>query len=30
MGFADLRTWLDRFDAAGELKRVQAEVNWDR
>ena len=30
MGFADLRTWLDRFDAAGELKRVKAEVNWDR
>ena len=30
MGFADLRTWLDRFEAAGELKRVKAEVNWDR
>ena len=30
MGFADLRTWLDRFDAAGELKRVKAEVNWGR
>ncbi len=30
MGFADLRTWLDRFEAAGELKRIKAEVNWDR
>ena len=30
MGFADLRTWLDRFEAAGELKRVKAAVNWDR
>lgn len=30
MPFADLRTWLERFDAAGELKRVNAEVNWDR
>ena len=29
-GFADLRTWLARFEAAGELKRVKAEVNWDR
>ena len=30
MGFADLRAWLDRFEAAGELKRIKAEVNWDR
>jgi UbiD family decarboxylase len=30
MGFADLRTWLDRFESAGELQRVKAEVNWDR
>ncbi len=30
MGFADLRTWLDRFEAAGELKRIRAEVNWER
>ncbi len=30
MGFADLRTWLDRFEAAGELKRINAVVNWDR
>ena len=29
-GFADLRTWLDQFEAAGELKRIQAQVNWDR
>ena len=27
MGFEDLRVWLDRFDRAGELKRVKAEVN---
>ena len=30
MGFADLRTWLERFEAVGELKRVNAVVNWDR
>ncbi len=30
MGFADLRTWLDRFEATAELKRIKAEVNWDR
>ena len=30
MGFEDLRFWLDRFERAGELKRVKAEVNWDR
>ena len=30
MGFADLRTWLERFESAGELQRIQAEVNWDR
>lgn len=30
MGFADLRTWLDRFEAAGELQRIKAEVNWER
>ena len=30
MGFADLRTWLDRFEAAGELKRIRQEVNWNR
>ncbi|MBI4465415.1 MAG: UbiD family decarboxylase [Acidobacteria bacterium] len=30
MGFAELRTWLDRFEASGELRRIKAEVNWDR
>ena len=30
MGFSDLRTWLERFEAEGELKRIKAEVNWDR
>ena len=29
MGFGDLRTWLDKFEAAGELKRVTAEVDWN-
>jgi len=30
MGFEDLRTWLDKFERAGELRRIKAEVNWDR
>jgi 4-hydroxy-3-polyprenylbenzoate decarboxylase len=30
MGFADLRTWLERFESAGELKRIKAEVDWER
>jgi UbiD family decarboxylase len=29
MGFGDLRTWLHKFEAAGELKRITAEVDWD-
>ena len=30
MGFADLREWLQRFEAAGEMQRIKAPVNWDR
>jgi 4-hydroxy-3-polyprenylbenzoate decarboxylase len=26
---SDLRTWLDRVDAAGLLQRIQAPVDWD-
>ena len=25
----DLRTWLSRIEEEGELKRIQAEVDWD-
>jgi 4-hydroxy-3-polyprenylbenzoate decarboxylase len=30
MGFMDLREWLHLLDKAGELRRVAAEVDWDR
>ena len=30
MGFADLKTWMERFEAAGELKRITAPVDWNR
>lgn len=30
MGFLDLRQWLDRLEREGELRRVTAEVDWDR
>lgn len=30
MGFLDLRAWLDRLEQEGELRRVAAEVHWDR
>ena len=29
MAFGDLRTWLEKFEAAGELKRISAEVDWN-
>ncbi|HEU5323333.1 MAG TPA: UbiD family decarboxylase, partial [Methylomirabilota bacterium] len=30
MGFMDLRQWLARLDKEGELRRITAEVDWDR
>src|SRR5262245_50075383 len=30
MGFMDMRAWLALLDKAGELRRVAAEVDWDR
>ena len=30
MGFMDLRQWIDRLDKEGELRRITAEVHWDR
>ena len=30
MGFMDLRQWLSLLEKEGELRRVRAEVNWDR
>ncbi len=30
MGFVDLREWLARLEKEGELRRVTAEVDWDR
>src|SRR5437763_15928955 len=30
MAFTDLREWLGRLDKDGELRRVTAEVDWDR
>jgi len=30
MPFADLREWLGRLDKEGELRRITAEVDWDR
>jgi len=29
MAFLDLRQWLDKLEAEGELKRIEAKVNWD-
>ncbi len=30
MGFMDMREWISLLEKAGELRRVTAEVNWDR
>src|SRR5215468_301518 len=30
MGFMDMRDWMKLLEKAGELRRVTAEVNWDR
>ena len=29
VAFGDIRGWIKALDAAGELQRVEAEVNWD-
>ncbi len=29
MAYKDLREWLDRLEAEGELKRIKAKVDWD-
>ena len=30
MGFLDMRQWLSQLEQHGELRRIKAEVNWDR
>src|SRR3989442_9122882 len=30
MGFMDLRQWITLLDKDGELRRIKAEVDWDR
>jgi 4-hydroxy-3-polyprenylbenzoate decarboxylase len=30
MSFLDLREWIVRLDKEGELRRITAEVDWDR
>src|SRR5262249_50456284 len=30
MGFMDMREWMSLLEKAGELRRVTAEVDWDR
>ena len=30
MGFIDMREWMSLLEKAGELRRVTAEVDWDR
>lgn len=30
MAYKDMREWMDKLDEEGELKRIKAEVNWDR
>ena len=30
MGFMDLRQWLGQLEKEGKLKRIDAEVHWDR
>src|SRR3972149_3291540 len=29
MAFADLRAWIDCLESAGELHRINLEVDWD-
>ena len=30
MSFMDLRQWMQVLDKEGELRRITAEVDWDR
>src|SRR5262245_15480613 len=30
MGFMDLRQWMGLLEKEGELRRIRAEVDWDR
>jgi 4-hydroxy-3-polyprenylbenzoate decarboxylase len=30
MGFMDLRQWMQVLEKEGELRRITAEVDWDR
>jgi len=30
MGFMDMRQWVGRLEKEGELRRITAEVDWDR
>ena len=30
MGFMDMRQWITRLEKEGELRRITAEVDWDR
>ncbi len=30
MGFKDLREWLDKLESEGELRRIKAQVDWDK
>ena len=30
MGFMDMREWMARLEKEGELRRITAEVDWDR
>src|SRR5438128_11141800 len=30
MSFVDMREWITRLDTEGELRRIKAEVDWDR
>src|SRR5437870_4338725 len=30
MSFVDMREWITRLDTEGELRRIKAEVVWDR
>ena len=30
MSFVDMREWIARLDTEGELRRIKAEVDWDR
>ena len=30
MGFLDMRQWMASLEQQGELRRIKAEVDWDR